>query len=62
MLVHGRNLNRRISTTVTCQVICAASAAQNPAGFQASLAFVIDPAFAGLSPEEVAALLRDPGR
>lgn len=36
--------------------VCAASAAQTPEGFMASLSFVSDPAFTGLTGEQAAAL------
>jgi uncharacterized protein DUF6924 len=38
------------------EAVCAASAAATPEGFMAGLSFVSDPAFAGLTVEQVAAL------
>lgn len=42
--------------------VCAASAAESPEGFAASLSFVSDPAFTGVTAEQAAALTSESDR
>jgi len=49
-------LRTDFSDDAAWDVVCAASAAQTPGGFMTSLPFVSDPAFAGMTVDQVAAL------
>lgn len=49
-------LRTDFSDDAAWDAVCAASAAESPEGFSASLSFVSDPAFAGMTVEQVAAL------
>jgi hypothetical protein len=49
-------LRTDFSDDAAWDAVCAASAAQTPEGFMAALSFVSDPAFAGMTAEQAAAL------
>jgi hypothetical protein len=49
-------LRTDFSDDAAWDAVCTASVAESPEGFQAGLSFVSDPAFAGLTVEQVAAL------